>query len=98
VIRSEGEAVSTNKYWRSDTPIEGLPANAVAGPTHFGLSRSSGTLTFDGASDGHRAKGIVRYEPDSAYSAEVARMYGQASPARLFELAVCGFDISYGQV
>jgi hypothetical protein len=92
----DGEDSCTNN-WRSDTPIEGLLAGGVSGPAHFGLRRSPGGLTFDGGSDGNRALGIVRFEPDVAYASEITRMYGPVSAVRLFELAVCGLDIAFAQ-
>ncbi len=83
--------------WRSETSIEGLPAGGVTGVAHFGLRRGPGGLTFDGGSDGNRAFGVVRFEPDAAYSSEITRMYGPATASRLFELAVCGLDLSFAQ-
>lgn len=97
VKRREADTNYLNTYWQSDTQIDGLPAGGAVGAVHFGLSRAAGGLTFDGSSDGQLASGVVRFEPESTYAAEIARIYGPVSPDRLFELAVFGFDLSYAQ-
>jgi hypothetical protein len=97
VNRQEDKTAVSDAFWRSDTPIDGLPAAGAPGAVHFGLARAAGTLTFDGTSDGKAAQGIARFEADAAYASEIQTTYGQVSPDRLFELALAGYDLTYAK-